>query len=141
MTRTARYKPVSRNHFLKVGSGKSDHATLSRANARNRTRAEFCDMNLRHWNERETRITTASRMRREKIVRSSGLPSSKACPIFEAPETPRHMVGVRDAMKKSQIRGTHNASELLRSRAGSKQKRATRETSQIDRTKVGDIMV
>ena len=49
------------------------------------------------------------------------------------------MDGVRDAIKKSQIRGTHNAAEALGSRAGSKQKRATSKTSHVDRTKVGDI--
>ena len=72
------YTPISRNHFLKVANGKSDHATLSKANARNKTRAEFCLTKLPHWNERETRIANAARVRSEKIVRSSGFPSSKA---------------------------------------------------------------
>jgi hypothetical protein len=44
-------------------------------------------------------------------------------------------------MKKNQIRGTHNAAETLGSRAGSNQKRAEIETSHIDRTKEGGIMI
>ena len=38
--------PTSRNHFLKVASGKSDHVTLSKANAKKKARAEFCATNL-----------------------------------------------------------------------------------------------
>src|ERR1700747_326477 len=83
-TRTAMYTPVSRNNFLKVASGKSDHATLSKANVIKKASAEFCATNLRHWNERETRITNDARVRIKKIVRSTGLPSPKAGVALEA---------------------------------------------------------
>ena len=60
------YTPMSRNHFLKVANGKSDHATLSKANARKKARAEFCLTKLRHWNERETRIANAASSQEQK---------------------------------------------------------------------------
>jgi len=45
------------------------------------------------------------------------------------------MAGGRDPRKKNQITGTHNAAEVLRSRAGSKQKRPKRKTTQSNSAK------
>ena len=111
---------MSRNHFLNAANGKSDQVTLSKANTRKKTRAEFWATNLLHWNDRNRRITNAARASSEKIVRSSGLPSSKACAAVVAVWNPIHIDGDRDPRKKNQIRGTHNAADLLDSRATSK---------------------
>jgi hypothetical protein len=49
------------------------------------------------------------------------------------------MEGVRDPRKNNQITGTHNAAEFLGSRAGSKQSRPKRRTTQSNSAKDGDI--
>src|SRR5262249_7604824 len=134
------YTPMSRNHFLKVASGKSDQATLSKANSRRKARAEFFATNFCHWNERETRIVNAAAARSEKTVRSSGLPSSRACAALIVC-IPSHIVGVRDPRKKNQTNGTNRAFEVLRSRAGSKQNKLKTRTSQSDSASEGDITI
>jgi hypothetical protein len=133
---TTMYTPASRNHFLKVASGKSDHATLSKANARKKARAEFCATKLCHWNEREKRIAIAARIRSEKIVRSSGFPCSKAWVALPT-ESPSHIVGGRDPRKNIQITGTHNTAEVCLSLAGSKTKSNSKSVNQIARASVG----
>jgi hypothetical protein len=91
-------------------------------------------------NERETRITDAATVRSEKIVRSTGLPSSKAWTALPY-ESPSHIDGVRDPRKNNQITGTHNAAEVLGTRAGSKQKRPKRRTPQKNSAKEGAIVL
>jgi hypothetical protein len=130
--------PVSRNHFLKVANGKSDHATLSKANARRKTRVEFCATKSGHWNERERRIAVATKVRSKKIVRSIGFPCSKALP---PEENPSHIDGVFDPRKNNQIMGTHKAFEVSGFRAGSKQRSPERRTTQSDSAKEGGIVL
>src|SRR5262245_42394046 len=128
--------PTSRNHFLKVANGKSDQATLSKPNATKLARAMFCAKNLRHGNDRDTRIENANRVNSEKIVRSSGFPCSRAWVASGALENPIHSAGGRDPRKNIQITGTHNAGALVYL-AGSKTNSASRRVNQIASARAG----
>src|SRR5271157_4469698 len=109
--------------------GKSDHITLKRAKERNAIKAGFCTKKSPHLKDRDTRITIASRISAEKMVRSRGFPSSSAWATRTACP-PSHCEGSRDPTMNIQMRGTHKAGEVSGSRAGSKQRSPRRSTTQ-----------
>src|SRR5262249_50219649 len=103
---------------FKATKGKSDHKTLNRLKESIVIRAKLCAKKSPHLKDRDLRIPMASRIKMEKMLRSKAFPSSRVaatCPIWP----PNHCEGSRDPMMKSQIRGTHRATEVPGSLAGS----------------------
>ena len=130
----------SRNQRFRAIKGKSDHTKLRRAKERKAVRAKLRTKKSPHLKDRDLRMTIASRIKTEKIVRSRGFPSSSAwtdCPIW--PES-SHWEGSRDPTMNIHIKGTHKAAEVPRSLAGSKRNSATRRMSQRNSAKEGGIV-
>src|SRR5258706_4945855 len=78
--------------------------------------------NVPQLNERARRTPMQRTINPKKIVRSSGLPSSKACALIE-PWLPIHCDGSRVPRIKSHVNGIQSAAEGRLSFAGAKRSR------------------
>jgi hypothetical protein len=76
-------------------------------------------------------------MRKEKIARSNGFPSSRAC---SPPANPSHCEGRRDPIMNIQIKGTQSANEVPELLAGSKRKSAKSRISHRISANVGGML-
>src|SRR5258706_13843441 len=94
--------------------------------------------NVPQLNERARRTPMQRTINPKKIVRSSGLPSSKACALIE-PWLPIHCDGSRVPRIKSHINGIQSAAEVRLSLAGSKRTSARSISNHHSKAKNGGM--